>query len=157
MLLSQLEISLPEKSLRVNENDPPWIKPVLANIYKSESPHKVKIYIGSHDLDCAGKIQEDRYWNRNNDKYDGIHMFGLSGRKDYTRSVLQILRRANIIKHTETQQGMDNTADNTQTDEHRDCPQARYQKWTYSDAVNGYRYNVPTNNRCNPLNWYLTL
>ena len=32
--------------------------------------------------------------------------------------VMQILRRANIIKHTETQQGMDNTADNTQTDEH---------------------------------------
>ena len=25
MLLSQLEISLPEKSLKVNENDPPWV------------------------------------------------------------------------------------------------------------------------------------
>ena len=52
----------------VKKNDPHGIKPVLANIYKSESPHKVKIYIGSYDLDCAGKIQEDRYWNRNNDK-----------------------------------------------------------------------------------------
>ena len=146
------------------KNDPHGIKPVLANIYnktlapllqswmESESPHKNKIYIGSHYLDCAGKIQEDRYWDKRKDKYDGIHMFGVSGRKEYTRSVLQILRRANIIKHTETQHGMVNTATNTETDEHTDCPQARYQKRTYADAVNGNRYSVPTNNRFNLLN-----
>ena len=115
------------------KNDPHGIKPVLANIYnktllpllqswmESESPHKNKIYIGSHYLDCAGKIQEDRYWDKRKDKYDGIHMFGVSGRKEYTRSVLQILRRANIIKHSmewttqlQTQRQM-----NTQTVVHR--------------------------------------
>ena len=42
-------------------------------------------------------------------------------------------------------------------DDHTDCPQTRHQRMllsgrSYSDAVRGYTYSVPTMNRFNPLN-----
>ena len=135
------------------------IKSMLANSYnktllqswlESESKHNDKIYIGSHDLDCAGVVKEDRYWDKRNNRYDGIHLLGVSGRKDYTESVLKIFKRANILKHPVPKSS---TYSRNDTDEHTDCPQAQYQRRKYSDVVSGYSYRVPTNNRFNPLNY----
>ena len=51
---------------------------------------------GTHSLECYGGIRDSRY--RKGNMYDGIHMYGASGQKAYTESVLKILRNANLIQ-----------------------------------------------------------
>ena len=58
---------------------------------------KDKIAIGIHSLECSGGIKEARYRNNKNNRYDGIHLYGPSGRKAYTISVLDILKSADIL------------------------------------------------------------
>ena len=84
-------------------NDPQSVKAALSQLYNDTlvqlwlgSPHKNRIVLGSHRLDCAGGIRTARY--RNGNRYDGIHMYGPSGRKAYTESVLSIIREAELIK-----------------------------------------------------------
>ena len=84
-------------------NDPQSVKAALSQLYNDTlvqlwlgSPHKNRIVLGSHRLDCAGGIRTARY--RNGNRYDGIHMYWPSGRKAYTESVLSIIREAELIK-----------------------------------------------------------
>ena len=58
------------------------------------SLHKDNIFKGSHNIECTGAIKEARYRETKSGKFDCIHLFGSSGRKSYSRSVLNILKSA---------------------------------------------------------------
>ena len=87
--------------------DPLGLKPVLSNLFNSTltdlymaSTVKDKIFVGNHNIECTGAIKEARYRHTKSGKYDGIHLYGSSGTKAYTQSVLNILRAAKVV-HTE--------------------------------------------------------
>ena len=101
--------------------DPLCIKPALAELYNNtmteqwmNSQYKEKIIIGNHNIDCVGAIKESRYRVTKTGKYDGIHLFGSSGRKAYTNSVINILNLAQLTSPDYVN--------------HQTCPQTRYQK-----------------------------
>ena len=78
-------------------NDPQAIKVELSKLYNKtldqqwrNCPIKNRIMIGHHSLDCSGGVRDSRY--RVNNKFDGVHLYGPSGRKSYTESVLKIIR-----------------------------------------------------------------
>ena len=99
---------------------------------------------------------EARYRNSQTEKFDGIHLYGPSGKKAYTNSVLSILYSAQLVL-TQPPKYYDQI-------EHMNCPQARYQagqtrpqgrqqynkvqaiKKTKYSAGN-YEYSVPTYNK----------
>ena len=95
------------------EVDPLNLKASLALLFNNtltnlwmESVDKHKLFIGDHNIECNGAIRESRYRHGKTGKYDGLHLFGNSGPKFYTLSVLNILRAAKmtssdvlVIKH----------------------------------------------------------
>ena len=85
------------------DKDPHSVKSALSLLFNDTlvqlwlgSPHKNRILIGNHSLDCVGAVRDARYRNKN--QYDGIHMMGVSGLKAYTESVLSIIRDADLIR-----------------------------------------------------------
>ena len=86
-------------------NDPSSVKSLLSTLFNTtldhlllKSEYQDRITIGTHRLECEGGIRDSRY--RSNTRYDGIHMYGPSGKKAYTESVLCILRTAGHIKNS---------------------------------------------------------
>ena len=84
-------------------SDPHSVKSALSLLYNDtlvqlwlSSPHKNRIVIGSHNLDCVGGVRESRYGSKS--QYDGVHMHGASGKKAYNESVLEIIRDAQLIQ-----------------------------------------------------------
>ena len=85
--------------------DPLQIKPALSEVYNNKlsdlwlhSTMKEKIFVGSHDrIACTGGIREARYRCTQSGRFDGVHLYGPSGMKTYTNSVLEILRNASLI------------------------------------------------------------
>ena len=63
-------------------------------------------------------------------KYDGVHLYGRTGRKDYTNSAKSILYMA-LSKPTQPETGV-GTA---QPENHNNCPQAEYQQSRYHPSV----------------------
>ena len=57
----------------------------------------MSITIGNHDLQCMGSTRLSRYYHKGTKKFDGVNLFGSNGSKDYTSSVLNILKGAGII------------------------------------------------------------
>ena len=91
-------------------DDPLSLKPALVLLFNNtltelwlDSPYKQKIVIGKHNLDCTGGIREARYRDIKNQKFDAVHLFGPSGQKAYTISVLDILKSADILDQTDAQ------------------------------------------------------
>ena len=85
--------------------DPYSTKAGLAKLYNEtlykkwlSSPIKERLLIGKHSLDCSIGAQEARFKNRQQNRYDGIHMYGPSGRKAYTESLMCILKDAGLVK-----------------------------------------------------------
>ena len=86
-------------------SDPLQIKPALSEIYNNKlsdlwlhSALREKIFVGSHDrIACTGGIREARYKCTQSGRFDGVHLYGPSGMKTYTNSVLQILKNAALI------------------------------------------------------------
>ena len=85
--------------------DPRSIKQALSQIYNNTltdswlaSPLKQKIFVGNHNIECSGGIRESRYRNIKTGAFDGIHLFGSSGSKAYTKSVLDILKQAGLVE-----------------------------------------------------------
>ena len=138
--------------------DPLSLKPSLSLLFNNtmtnlwmESPYKEQIFIGNHNIECNGAIREARYRQTKSGKCDYIHLWGSSGSKTYTLSVLHILRAANV----------------TSSEQHflQACAQYKYQKrnnmrqTTKSNGRNftsrkQARHNpppVPTHNRFNGL------
>ena len=99
------------------EVDPLGLKPSLSLLFNNtlgnlwmESKFKQKMFIGNHNIDCNGAIREARYRHTKSGRFDGIHLYGSSGMKAYTQSVMNILRTAKLID-----------------DYHLSCPQYVYQ------------------------------
>ena len=84
----------------------------LTNLWM-ECPDRQRIAVGNHNIECSGAIRESRYRHTKTGKYDGIHMFGSSGSKAYTLSVLNILKTANVTS--------------SDYDFHLSCAQFQYQ------------------------------
>ena len=108
------------------QSTPPSFKPLLSKIFndtlaslKTTCPIKERIFIGEHNLFCSGGVREARYRCIQKRKYDGIHMFGPSGIKAYTASVVNILRSAQLVV-TEPPKYLED-------DDHQWCRQTRYQ------------------------------
>ena len=129
--------------------DPLSLKPALSELYNNtltqewmDSDYKHKIHIGNHNNDCNGAIREARYRETRTGKYDGIHLYGSSGRKAYTKSVLNILKDARVTTE--------------EYDYHQTCPQYRYQH--RQDRHTNYRthntvqqFTLPVYNRFSKL------
>ena len=100
--------------------DPMGLKPTLSLLFNNtltnlwmDSPNKDKIFVGTHDIECTGAIKESRYRQTKSGKFDGIHLYGSSGRKAFTLSVLRILKAANVTS--------------SEHDFHQSCAQFKYQ------------------------------
>ena len=83
--------------------DPLLIKSDLSKLFNDTldqlclvSPFKDRITVGTHSLGCQGGIREARY--KKGGLYDGVHMYGPSGKKSYTESILKIIRSCGYIK-----------------------------------------------------------
>ena len=161
------------------KSDPMALKPALAQLYNStlveswiECIVRDKIVLGVHNLDCIGGIREARYRDIKNRKYDGVHMYGPSGRKAYTISVLDIMKSAELLdnkdgqiksgqdyykhllqfkyqkgktsqKHRESDRGVKDTVND------RDVRKTGFSK---SKEIYGQRYTVSTSNFFDHLN-----
>ena len=68
-----------------------------------DSSVKDKVVIGIHNLESVGGVREARYRDIRGNRYDGVHLFGPSGTKAYTVSVLNILKENDMVDHTEGQ------------------------------------------------------
>ena len=128
----------------------------LANTTTSQlwaiSPMNNKIFIGRHSLVSpgAGSTHLNRYKDYKTGMYDGVHLYGRTGVRDYTDSVKSIMMMAlsdqhpNII-NTGVQRGNSGGAD-----DHTRCEQAMYQwrqtqmKWSQrqSHSAPQYSYGV---------------
>ena len=100
--------------------DPMGLKPTLSLLFNNtlsslwmDSTNKDKIFVGTHDIECTGAIKESRYRQTKSGKFDGIHLYGSSGRKAFTLSVLRILKAANVTS--------------SEHDFHQSCSQFKYQ------------------------------
>ena len=87
-------------------NDPHSLKASLSKLYNDtlvqnwlESNLKDRILIGNHDLDCQGAVLNSRYRNLQKNLYDGVHMYGSSGKKAYAESILNILRKVELVRN----------------------------------------------------------
>ena len=142
--------------------DPLSIKQALSQIYNNtltdlwlKSPLKHKLFVGNHDLECTGGIRQSRYRNVHTGDFDGIHLFGSSGGKFFTKSTLNILKQAGLIIYDYEQ---------------LNCAQAQYQssrrgfkktgtwpldkdvrKHSYRQKVYRDTYSIPLKNRFSKL------
>ena len=78
----------------------PGLKPYLSKLYNdtldqlgSSCTFRKKLIIGTHDLQA-------RYKDSKSGRFDAIHLFGPSGQKSYTASVLKIMSSAQLVKTT---------------------------------------------------------
>ena len=106
------------------------MKSLLANLFndtlkelKASSSYKDSIYLGNYSLEYSGVIRDARY--KTNHRFDGVHLFGSSGRKAYTESVLMILRESDSIKK---------------------APHTYFRRY-HSNSPQKYDYLIPTQNK----------
>ena len=112
-----------------------------------------RIVIGNHDLECSGGVLQARYRDSATNRFDGVHMYGASGQKAYTASVINVLNAVQLV-HRQPPKYHDEL-------DHQNCPQARYQAkmrhrqlapQTKPDQVQTYTgYAIPTYNRFSKL------
>ena len=133
------------------------------------SPLKDRISIGHHKLETlgVGATHMGRYENHRTGRYDGVHLYGKTGVRDYTCSVISILRSALVFRTAKfgtaqlgsaqfgsalfssaqfgTAQFGTTQFGTSQFTDHTSCPQAKYQQKQFLPSV-------PLKNRFNLLN-----
>ena len=99
--------------------DPLQLKQALSQLFNRtltelwiNSPYKERIHIGSHNMECSGSILTSRYKDIETGKFDGVHLFGSSGSKFYTLSILNILQSAGLTSENHNY--------------HLSCPQSQH-------------------------------
>ena len=152
--------------------DPLNLKPAFVQLFNNtlsrlwmDSPWKSKLSIGLHSLECSGGIKEARYRDSKNGKFDGVHLFGPSGRKAYTVSILNILKSANMLELTNDQSALEFYKSQLQFQfqkrKSQRYPTARRQPNSTNDrdvrqnrnSTYKQRYTVPTSNLFEHLNY----
>ena len=80
--------------------DPFSLKPQLAkyanSVYQQlweKSDVKEKLSIGKLSLDCDGKIRQARFTRLRDNWYDGVYMYGTSGRNAFSKSLVSIIEQ----------------------------------------------------------------
>ena len=130
------------------EADPRSLKPALARLANAtlrnlwlSSPYKERIVIGLHSLESSGggDTHYARYRNPVTGRYDGVHLYGATGCRDYTNSVKSILLLALS----------DNPVQAQEVGDHKRCPQALHQNRRKTVT------SVPTQNRFSIFNTHL--
>ena len=108
--------------------DPLSLKPMLSQLFNNtlveewmNSPLKDRIFIGTHNIECSGAVQSARYRHTKTGRFDGVHLYGSSGSKAYTKSMLNILQSASLTTEEDIY--------------HTSCPQARYQQSRHAKSV----------------------
>jgi hypothetical protein len=113
---------------------------------------KQKIYIGSHDI----MSNADTFGRKDHAKFDGIHMYGHSGCKEFTASLVNILSTFLTIQPSATRVLSDrdnfsnmktNIKQNAPTSSNDDKTTNSVQEPSASKAPNVFRYAVKTFNR----------
>ena len=125
------------------QDDPPSIKKELSELANShlhyllqKSGYKSKIIIGSHNLnnhisDYYGDVES----------FDGIHLRGLPGQYAYTKSIIGLLNECGAFLSSSSSSSTSSSRFSIPTtsplitsnpkkysDDHTNCPQARYQR-----------------------------
>ena len=112
--------------------DPFSLKPALSQLYNNtltellmSCPLKNKIHLGAHNIDCSGAILSARYRHTKTGRFDGVHLYGSSGSKAYTKSILNILKNTSLLSQ-EYEYHL--SCPQTEYEYHLSCPQTRYQQ-----------------------------
>ena len=108
-----------------------------------KSPSKDRIVIGQHSLESSGvgPTHQARYQDYHTGRYDGVHLYGRTGAKDYTDSVNTMLLMALPETRTTVEQTQftDVVRDNNPSaSDHTRCEQAVYQ-WRQAQRRRSYR------------------
>ena len=125
--------------------------------FRLNSPSRDRIVIGQHSLESSGGgyPHQARYEDYHTGRYDGVHMYGRTGTRDYTNSMDTML----LMALSETRAELTGTVG-----DHTDCEQAQFQWRQAREKTNrqtvyyryGHQYNssvsVPTQNRFNLFN-----
>ena len=126
-----------------SSQDPHSLKPEFAQFANKvfyqlwfASGFKDKIALCHHKIEWSEKTRLKIFTGGKNNRYDGVHMYGLAGEIAYTESVLSIL--SPLIPHQGPRL-------RPRTNNHSHCPQTKYTKAQKSQ--NGPKYSVPVQNR----------
>ena len=134
------------------------LKPRLAKLANTtlgelwlNSNLKHKIFIGQHSLESSRMSEShlERYKDENTGKYNGVHLFGRTGCKDYTNSVNTIMMLALEGSNDINTNAESGTA---QCDDHSNCPQSQYQRRLQAKYQRRYQPSISTSNRFSVLN-----
>ena len=94
-------------------------------------------------------VFQARYRNNQTKRFDGVHLYGPSGMKAYTASVLNILNSAQLVVRTPPRY--------YDQFPHMRCPQARYQavqkarSYRQEKSAHTTQYSVTTQNKYSAL------
>ena len=91
--------------------------------FQKSSIYKDNIVIGQHSLESpgVGHTHTARYQDYFTGRYDGVHLYGPTGARDYTDSVDSMLLMAMSMPDTRAEV-------NNMEGDHTDCEQTRYQR-----------------------------
>ena len=135
----------------------PGLKPYLSKLFndtidqlfaKCQAQVKNKVIIGNHNLECSGGIFEARYRNIQSNMFDSIHLYGPSGMKAFTASVLNILSSAQLVQTTPPKyydQFVRKEREQARNQAKHD--QQKTEQSRRHNATNDYHYRVPTYNK----------
>jgi hypothetical protein len=142
------------------------LKPALAKYANNtfnqlwlNSQLKNKITIGHHRIDADKSSSNHEYVFRSakTSKYDGVHFYGVSGKKLYSKSVMDLMKNAmsgaNLTQNSKTSLNIPQQPHQVSEDDHQYCQQAQYQK-NKKKSTNKTRYHpsVQVKNRFNVFN-----
>ena len=97
----------------------------------------VSVVIAKHNLEYSENSRRDIFTHTQNNKFDGIHMYGRDGKRAYTESVLSVLLSNGPRLRLRA------------AESHKTCPQTMYQNAQKNGSVPSY--SVPVQNRFNVL------
>ena len=113
-----------------------------------QSEFKDNIIIGKHELECSSAVRQDRYGN--DDNFDGIHLRGPSGKESYTRSIINIISKSEILHLPRKQKVSHQSAPGFDTNlesegNHDNCAQTVYKRSNQSKNTNSSSKVSPVN------------
>ena len=144
------------------DNDPLGLKPELSKYANSvynqlwlDSHLKNKISVGRHSLnEISDESYDDIFRNPKSGRHDGVHLYGRSGRKIYTKSVKNILQKSFPSSSPVSQPSQGKQDHLSQKYHKKKSPQAVNQK-SQNVQDNGqprYHASVKVNNRFSVFN-----
>ena len=107
------------------------------------SPHKKSIQIGKLNMECSDDLVEARYRDEINGRFDGVHMYGVFGKRAFTRNLIRVINTDTTNYQTKSGYYRVSPKDDTQFSEREIGAK---QNQTYSSGLK-YHSSVTDNNR----------